>query len=127
MAEEHLVKLRQFLQRCWEKGLRLKLEKCEVMRLTIDYLGYCIEKDGLVKIESKIKAIVNTKRPENVLQVKSFVGLVNYYARFFPNLSTVLNPINTKEHRFSLVRRVREDVQNGERQNSVTSSPHAVR
>ena len=33
-------------------------------------------------------------RPENVSQLRSFLGLVNYYNRFLPNASTVLHPLH---------------------------------
>ena len=39
----------------------------------------------------KIEAVVNALRPENVSQVRSFLGLVNYYNHFLPNASTVLH------------------------------------
>ena len=44
--------------------------------------------------EEKIHAVVNAPRPENVQQLRSFLGLVNYYHKFLPNLATTLNPLN---------------------------------
>ena len=38
--------------------------------------------------------MLNAPKPENVQQLRSFLGLVNYYRSFLPNLSTVLGPLN---------------------------------
>ena len=41
-----------------------------------------------------MNAVINAPRPENVSQVRSLVGLINYYHNFLPNLSTLLQPLN---------------------------------
>ena len=38
--------------------------------------------------------MIDAPRLENTHQVRSFIGLVNYYARFIPNLSEILHPLN---------------------------------
>ena len=43
---------------------------------------------------SKISAISGAPQPENVSQLQSFLGLVNFYGRFIPNASQVLYPLN---------------------------------
>lgn len=53
-----------------------------------------INKSGIHKVKKKITAIQNMPVLENKDQVRSFVGLVNYYGRFFPNLSSTLYPLN---------------------------------
>lgn len=40
-------------------------------------------------------AVLKAPRPENVGQLRSFLGLVNYYAKFLPNIATVLHPLNS--------------------------------
>ena len=39
-------------------------------------------------------AVVSAPRPENVSQLRLFLGLVNYYNCFLPNASTVLHPLH---------------------------------
>lgn len=59
----------------------------------MEYLGYVIDKEGLRKNMSKVDAIVKMSDPKNVTQVKAFVGMVNYYAKFISNLAKKLSPL----------------------------------
>lgn len=63
------------------------------MQKKIEVLGYVIDKDGLHKSTSKINAMVNAPRPSNSKQLASFLGLVNFYARFLENRSSNLKPL----------------------------------
>ena len=101
---EHLDNLRHVLRCLQEHGLRANLNKCEFFKDEIVYCGHKINKNGLHKTKEKIDAVVNAKRPENVGQVRSLLGLVNYYYWFLPDLSTVLRPLNQlleKNHKWS--------------------------
>ena len=44
--------------------------------------------------DQKIQAIVNTLTPGNVQQLRSILGLVNYYGKFVNNLGSILHPLN---------------------------------
>ncbi len=46
------------------------------------------------RVKILINAVLNAPQPENVGQLRSFLGLVNYYHKFLPNLPTVLHPLN---------------------------------
>lgn len=45
-------------------------------------------------ISSQVEATVNAPTPVNVQQLRSFLGLINYYRKFIPNLLTLLHPLN---------------------------------
>ena len=57
-------------------------------------MGYQVDAEGLHTTAVKVKAIVDAPKPGNVKQLCSFLGLVNYYGRFVPNLATVAHPLN---------------------------------
>ena len=40
-----------------------------------------------------MKAIVDAPAPRNVTELRSFLGLVNYYGNFLPDLATTLSPL----------------------------------
>ena len=91
--KEHLHNLQLVLQRLSTAGLRLKQEKCEFLVPSISYLGHKIDSQGLHPLPDKIDAIVNAARPKSLTELKAFLGLLNYYGKFIPNLSSVLHPL----------------------------------
>ena len=90
----HLDNLRKVLQKLQEHNIRAKKSKCTFMKTSVRYLGHVIDADGLHATDDKIKAIVNAPRPRNVAELRSFLGLLNYYGRFIPNLSSLIYPLN---------------------------------
>lgn len=92
-TEEHLSNLDAVLGRLEDAGMQAKQEKCELMPTEVEYLGHKINGRGLQPTEGKVQAIVNAPAPTDVSQFKSSLGLVNYYTKFLPNLSTVLAPL----------------------------------
>lgn len=53
-----------------------------------------IDATGLHTAPSKITAIVDAPPPQNFSQPKSFLGLLNYYGRFIPNLASLLKKLH---------------------------------
>ena len=99
--DEHLSNLTEVLRRLKEHGVRLKREKCQFLRDSVEYLGHLIDADGLHTTDSKLKAINEAPSPTNTQELRAFLGLLNYYGRFIPNRATLSQPLNTllcKDH-----------------------------
>ena len=93
-AESHLHNLKQVLQKLKDHGIRLKKVKCEFLKQSVEYLGHRIDAVGLHATENKIRAIIEAPAPKNLQELRSFLGLLNYYGRFIPNLSSLIRPLN---------------------------------
>lgn len=93
-AEIHLVRLREVLSRLKEAGLKLQKDKCTFFQDSVTYLGYVIDKNGLRTCPRKVEAIAKAPRPTSVLEVKRFLGVVNYYRNFIPKASAILCPLH---------------------------------
>ena len=91
--EEHLHNLDQVLNHLQTAGLRLKNKKCSFMLPSVEYLGHVIDSVGLHPTQAKVKAIKEAPTPKNVAELCSFLGLINYYGKFLPNLSATLAPL----------------------------------
>nr|XP_050045697.1 uncharacterized protein K02A2.6-like [Dermacentor andersoni] len=84
--------LRQVLERLRDNGLKLNRDKCRFREKQVSFLGHKIDATGLHPPEN-MEAITEAPRPETVSQLKSFLGLLTYYAKFLPNLATTLVPL----------------------------------
>lgn len=56
-------------------------------------MGFVISGVGLHPTNEKIEALINAPQPADLMQLQSFLGLLNYYQRFMPNLSGELYPL----------------------------------
>ena len=63
------------------------------MLSSVDYLGHVISSEGLSSNPEKLRTIVDAPAPRDVQQLRSFLGLLNYYSKFLPNLFTTLAPL----------------------------------
>ena len=90
---EHMDHLAQILQRLQDACMRLKRAKCLFLLPSVEYLGHVIVAEGLCTSEAKVSAIVNAPAPQNVTELRLFLGLVNYYGMFLPDLATTLAPL----------------------------------
>ena len=91
---KHFANLEEVLRRLHFHGLRANKSKCEFFKEKITFCGHDIDSEGLHKTTDKTAAVVDAPRPQNVTEVRSFLGLVNYYHKFLPNLATILHPLN---------------------------------
>ena len=91
--EDHIKNLKQVLTRLQDEGLRLRKNKCLFMKLSVTYLGYQIDKAGIHPVPEKVKAIQDAPPPKNVHELKAYLGLLNYYSKFLPNLSQKLRSL----------------------------------
>ena len=85
--------MEETLQRLKEAGLRLKKEKCVFLAPSVEYLGHRIDAQGLHPTLEKVRAVQEAPQPMNVSELKSYLGLLSYYSKFLPNLSTILAPL----------------------------------
>ena len=90
---EHDVALQQVLQRLRENNLTLNKDKCVFKMNEIQFMGHIISKHGIGPTQERVKALKEAKKPRNQAEVRSFLGVVNFSARYIPNLATIAEPL----------------------------------
>ena len=93
-ARQHDERLRKTLDIINMNGIKLNQKKCKYRQSSITFLGHRIDANGIFAHEDKIKAIVDMTAPTNVPELRSFMGMVNFMARFIPSLSTIMEPLS---------------------------------
>ena len=74
--------------------MKLKLGKCHIGVASVTYLGYKTDKQGIHPAEDKVKAIFEAPALTNTAQLRAYLGLINFYRRFLPQVATLLEPLN---------------------------------
>ena len=90
---EHLESLAEVLKQLAAAGFRAKPHKCKFMVPHIEFLGHLVDANGIRPLPEKICAIQQAPTPTNLTELKSYLGLISYYGKFLPNLSTRLAPL----------------------------------
>jgi len=91
--EGHANHLRMVLKTLEDHKLYAKLKKCEFWLEGVQFLGHIVAKDGISVDPAKVEASVNWPRPTNISEVRSFLGIVDYYRRFVEGFSKLTLPI----------------------------------
>ena len=90
---DHDTNLEAFLTRCSQKGLKLNREKLRFRQSEVPFIGHLATKDGLKVHPDKVEAIRKMPRPSDVSGVRRFLGMIQYLAKFVPNLSELTEPL----------------------------------
>ncbi|GFX91059.1 transposon Tf2-9 polyprotein [Trichonephila clavipes] len=83
MFEEHLQNIRKVLSKLSDANLKLNPSKCKFFQKKVNYLGHIISAEGVRTDPEKVSAVKNWKRPENLRELPSFLGLCTYYRKSF--------------------------------------------
>ncbi len=77
--KDHLDKLEVVLWQLCDTGLKVNAAKSTFCALEIEYLGYVLTRDGIKPQSNKVQAILTSKPPTEVRQLRHFLGIVQYY------------------------------------------------
>ena len=89
-----MEKVRKVLTRLKGTGLKVNLKKSFFAKGELEYLGYWITRQGIKPLEKKVEAIKKIAPPTNRKQLRSFIGIINYYRDMWPKRSEYLAPLS---------------------------------
>ncbi|KAK2722616.1 hypothetical protein QYM36_002972 [Artemia franciscana] len=91
--EEHDANVRSALIRAREKGVKLNLQKCVFKCNSIPYFGHVISENGIHPDPQKVRALREMRTPNTKDELQTILGMMNYLARYIPNLSSINQPL----------------------------------
>ena len=80
--QDHIMNICRVLEKLREVKLYARLHKCSFFQDQVEYLGFVVFEEGVSPSRTKVRAIVELPRPQNVKDVRSFLGLAGFYRRF---------------------------------------------
>ena len=101
--DQQLERLKEVFQRLKKANLKLKVKKCELFQKSVAFLGHIVSEDGISADPSKVEAVKNWSVPQNLTELRSFLGLCSYYRKFikgFAGIAAPLHKLTEKGKRF---------------------------
>ena len=90
---EHLQNLEEVIRRLHDGGLKANKAKCVFMQNSVTFCGHVISKDGIRQEPGKRRAIQEAPKPRDQKELLSFIGLIGFYRKFVPNISSLQKPL----------------------------------
>ena len=90
---EHENELDKNLNRLDNEGLAINLQKCELAKNIIEWLGFTITPSGITPLITKTEAITKLDNPKTLKQLRSFLWSVHHLIKFIPNLAKLSEPL----------------------------------
>jgi len=93
-VEEHLIRLKKLFHRLRTANLKLKPSKCHLLRAEIKFWGHVVSAERVFTDPSKVEAVRDWPVPEDVHEVRSFLGHTSYYRHFVPTFAEIAAPLH---------------------------------
>lgn len=91
--QEHIIHLNQIFKTLDDANMKVQLDKCHFFRNSVEFLGFIISSEGIMTNPAKVEAIAKLPYPENIKQLRSFLGLSGYYRRFIKDYAMLAKPL----------------------------------
>lgn len=85
--DRHCTVLRLVFEALRKAHLRLKPQKCNLLKPSVSFLGHCIDKDGVKTDAEKVEKVVEYPTPKSVSELRTFLGMAAYYRKFIAGFS----------------------------------------
>ncbi|GFU16246.1 retrovirus-related Pol polyprotein from transposon opus [Trichonephila clavipes] len=81
-------------ERFQQYGLRINVSKSVMGAAQVEYLGFLITAEGSRPLPEKVQAIFNYKLPETIHDLRTFLGMINFYRRYLKDAAKTQAPLH---------------------------------
>lgn len=74
--------IKQVFGRLAIHNVKLNDLKCQFFQAQVKYIGHIFSKEGISPVKSKLDAIRLAPRPKDMSQLRSLLGMLNFYSKF---------------------------------------------
>ena len=92
-TQEHDTRLEQAFQQIQAAGATLNQEKCQFRKSSLKFLGHLINETGIQPDPDKTSAIANMPTPQNISDLRRFMGMINQFRKFSSKLADLTQPL----------------------------------
>ncbi|GFU76391.1 hypothetical protein TNCV_2158981 [Trichonephila clavipes] len=92
--EEHSEHLKMVFERFQQYGLQINVSKSVMGAAQVEYLGFLITAEGSRPLPEKVQAIFNYKLPETIHDLRTFLGMINFYRRYLKDAAKTQAPLH---------------------------------
>ncbi len=94
----HMVQLiDQFLTRVEQSGAKIQVNKTDLMKDQVNYLGFIVGRTGITMNRQYRSALLDFPPPKSGKEMARFLGMVGFYRQFLPKLSDASAKLHTKK------------------------------
>ena len=90
---DHICILDTVLQKLRQAGLVINKNKSKFFQESVEFLGHHLSATAISPLQNRIQAIQEFATPKTARHVRRFIGTVNFFRKFVPNVSAVLQPL----------------------------------
>lgn len=90
---DHVQALDDVFRRLRAANLKASASKCALGQTEMQYLGHLVTRDGILPDASNVQAVMDAAAPKTVRDVRSFLGMANYYSQFVEGFAAIARPL----------------------------------
>ena len=90
---EHISILDEILTLIGDSGMQVSTEKSRFCQESVEYLGFQLHCTGYMPLPSRVSAILHINPPENLKQIRAFLGVINFIKNHIPRRAEICEPI----------------------------------
>lgn len=91
--DTHLRDVQLIFETLERANMKVQMEKCEFLKKEVEFLGFVISDDGIKTNPKRVEAILKIPPPKTLKELRSFLGLTNFYRNFVQDYAKLAKPL----------------------------------